>query len=468
MLSDQYHNSSSETKLDFLSKILESNSELQKEFLTFLESNNIVPMKAMENPQGFIAEVAQELKEELEELDLSDPDWDDYVPHRGGYIPEYEAIDNMNEQQLEELIAGYYDAMEQHCMDKEFDKAFLFAIGCYDACKNASIEDEYSSFGDVNDFALQTLNEQLAKLNKLFSMITIPEDQFSTLIESVFIHSNLSTSTDGLLRYFEQSLIDLLTDNAKAAIADAEMKKQNIAPAAVPRLAARIEEMLRGDQAWEETALKYFREEEQLARDLLNLYAENDYPAFVKIAFELWQKDKFRSTFALFYFDNLQSDKDSSFYKIICLYLLNSTSDVKYYQAARDFMSMEERNNLIDKMVYQKALFVQILNVEHRYEEALDFIEDKANEYNLEELIRPFISDYPARSFHIISKTINKTLEKGRGRAVYERIVGILKLANLISTKKEETRQLIHAIYNHRPVLSALKDELRIGGLWKG
>lgn len=467
MLPDQYHLSTTETKLAFLEKIMENKTGLQEEFLAFLGENNNASDKSVEDPQGFIAEIAQELRDELEGLNLSDPDWECYVPRHSGYIPEYEAIDDMNQQQVEELMEGYYDAMEQHCMDKEFDKAFLVAVGCYDACQAAEIEDEYSSLGDSNDFLLQTLQEALTKLNNLFSMVNIPEGQFLTLFEAVCIHSNNLYAADGnFLKYFEPSLINLLTGNAKAAIADAELKKQNIPQAALPQLAARIEEMLRGDKAWEETALKFFTEDEHLAHDLLHLYAENDYTAFVKIAFELWQKEKFKSSFAPLYFGTLQPGKDTLFYKEVCWYLLHSKYDVKYYEAARNFMSFQERNELLEKIVRQKVLFVQVLNVENRFEEALDFIEAEADEYNLEELIQPFIRNHPSRSFHIISKTIHKTLEKGRGRNVYERIARILKLTSTISKMGTETRQLIHAVHDRRPALPALREELRSAGLW--
>lgn len=468
MVPKEYSLSSTETKLAFLEKVLQTNSNLQDEFVAFFREGSKPPARSMEDPQSFIAEVTEELKNALEGLNLSDTDWENYVPRHAGYIPEYEAIDNMNQEQVEELMEGYYDAMESHCVGKEFDKAFLMAAGCYDACKSAEIEDEYSSLGDTTVFLLDTLQTLMTKLNNLFSMVNIPDNQYFTLFEALCIHNkNLYADNDDFLRFFEPLLINMLTSDTKASIAENEIKKQGVSRLAAPRFAAEIDKMLHGDKAWEDTALKFFKEDKHLADNLLHSYAEKDHTAFVKIAFELWQNDKFKSEFAVFYFETLLPGDNILFYKEVALYLLDSMHDIKYYKAVRNLLSLKERNELLENNAWNKMLFIQILNVENRFEEALDFIEANADEYNLEKLIRPFVRDYPSRSFRIISNTIHQTLATRRGRNVYERIAGILKLASTISQKETETRQLIHDLFNRRPALPALRNELRSAGLWR-
>jgi len=60
---------------------------------------------------------------------------------------------------------------------------------------------------------------------------------------------------------------------------------------------------------------------------------------------------------------------------------------------------------------------------------------------------------------------IQKLLKSERGRHSYQRIVEWLKLADRIPGFKAENRLFARELYQHKPNLPALKDELRKGGL---
>jgi hypothetical protein len=72
---------------------------------------------------------------------------------------------------------------------------------------------------------------------------------------------------------------------------------------------------------------------------------------------------------------------------------------------------------------------------------------------------------YPEFCFNQISSKARRTIETERGRSVYQRVVKWLKLADAIPGYKTQNRILVRELYNHKPNLPALRDELRQGGL---
>ena len=69
---------------------------------------------------------------------------------------------------------------------------------------------------------------------------------------------------------------------------------------------------------------------------------------------------------------------------------------------------------------------------------------------------------YPQDCFSIIVEINNKAM-KGykRNRSTYQTMVKTLKLLPEITIKKKETEIFLKSLYNHKPNLPALKDEMR-------
>lgn len=458
---------SEETKLTFLEKTLQKNPQLQRELMAFAQNISTTSPPTIEDPESYIEEIAVELQEDLEALNLSDPDWEFYTPRHGGYIPEYEAIEHMNEDQVAEVIDGYSDAIELYCQEKRFDEAFLIAVGCYDACVIANLDDEHESLPDATDFMFTTLQEILHKLNSILKMVAIPENQLHTVFQSTFIHSRKKYGDDAaMLRFFEPLLLSLITGHTQAAIVNSLVEDQNVPHKNIPRIVSRVTEILNGDDAWEQTALQLFTEDKQLAEELLQYYAKDDKASFIKIANELWQKELFRNDFAKFYFEIIQPEDDATLYKEVTKYLLIKYRDLKYYKAIRNLLTGQEGATLLNENIRYHSLYVEMLHLEKRYEDAINFIETKVDHYELATIIRPFVHIYPAKSFRIISKTIREALAQNKGRELYKVLVDILKVAADIKEMKTAVNGLISDLYNRRPALPAMKDELRSGGLW--
>jgi hypothetical protein len=85
--------------------------------------------------------------------------------------------------------------------------------------------------------------------------------------------------------------------------------------------------------------------------------------------------------------------------------------------------------------------------------------------HDYEKIIRPILQEFPEFCFENIKNRATQTIENERGRHIYQRIASWLKLLQQIPGFKNEKIQLIMQLYNHKPNLPALKDEMRKAGL---
>ena len=85
---------------------------------------------------------------------------------------------------------------------------------------------------------------------------------------------------------------------------------------------------------------------------------------------------------------------------------------------------------------------------------------------NLDRLIAPILNKYPKDCFNLIVNK-NKALinSGGRGRHTYQLMMRTLKQLKQIVSLEKETATFLNELYNHKPNLPALRDEMRKAGL---
>lgn len=469
MSTQNFDQASTEVKLAFLESALQKDSQLQQEFESFLKSRQKSMQRTINDPEAFIAEIAQILREELEGLNISDPDWEHYTPRHSGYIPEYEAAEHMAEDQVEEVMEGFFNDMEKHGREKRFDKAVLVAIGCYDACLTAQLENEHETLPDPEEFLLSTLKQILEKLNNLLEMTTVPDDQLYTITWALLNHARKHYNEDpGFLHFFETFMLTFATGKAQAFIVRQAINEMDLPPENIPQLITKVGKLLDGHEAWEKAALKLFTANKNIAGELLELYRQKDKEKFILIANELWQKDTFRKDFANLYFDTLQPSDHPSLYKEVILHLTDQRREEKYYIALMGLLNDDERQTFREKYAWDRKFYVLMLYLEGRHEEALDYIDKKTDYRDLAELIGYFTGHLPTRCFKLISEKTYKTIQRERGRHAYENIIAALKVALKIQGYEDAAHQLARELYNWKPRLPTLRKELQAAGFEVG
>lgn len=128
MFDQFYQQSSDQLKLAFLEEAFRKYPDLKEDFLAFYKPSGTPLKMTVSDPDDFILASKDSIIEELQSIDLNEPDWEDYVPRHSSYIPEYEAMEHMAEDQINEIIALNVNDVERYCAEKHFDLAFLYMI----------------------------------------------------------------------------------------------------------------------------------------------------------------------------------------------------------------------------------------------------------------------------------------------------------------------------------------------------
>jgi hypothetical protein len=82
--------------------------------------------------------------------------------------------------------------------------------------------------------------------------------------------------------------------------------------------------------------------------------------------------------------------------------------------------------------------------------------------YDYEQVLTPISNVYPDECFDLIKNKCDTALRSlDKNRKTYNRMVRWLKVMTQINSRQQEAREYIKSLYNHKPNLPALKDEIR-------
>lgn len=110
MFDQFYQQSSDQLKLSFLEDAFQKYPHLKEDYLAFYLKLSGNPLKmTIIDPDDFIVANTDLIKADLESIEINEPDWEDYVPRHSGYIPEYEAMEHLAEDEIAEVIEGHVD-----------------------------------------------------------------------------------------------------------------------------------------------------------------------------------------------------------------------------------------------------------------------------------------------------------------------------------------------------------------------
>ncbi|OQA62922.1 MAG: hypothetical protein BWY38_03235 [Ignavibacteria bacterium ADurb.Bin266] len=179
---------------------------------------------------------------------------------------------------------------------------------------------------------------------------------------------------------------------------------------------------------------------------------------------------KWPDTFSLYLVDNLDKESEKELYVKALMYYTNKSRSSEYYLILRTYLTEEERIAFVDKQKngYDLKFYVDMLKIEKRYADILEIAKNENTYYtNYLYVLNPIVNIYPDECFEIIKKECNAAMSSPkRNRNTYERITDLLNVMLKIISKQNEALLYIKALYNYKPNLPALKDELRkrLGG----
>lgn len=460
-----FHSTAEDIKLKFLNAIIRHNKNLQYEFLNFTKQKNTnnedIPKKHFIHQ---ITEVQEQYQESFESVDLENPDWDNYNSPHSGYIEEWEQYQQASEQEFEKI----FDELKSEAIDciiqQRIDDLTGLLLGLYEACLNAEIADDVGSFDTVNDHLTEEHKRIMLEIVDKIELSAISSSKVNAVIQLFFEYCDAEyPGNPHFPNYFEPLLLALADISDQPGKLLLLIDESKTGRDALPQLVLLLNKNAGNNTEWLQSAQQYYLTDNEVAKQLLDYYFENDKSKFTTTAHELFNTDK--QYWSAFLQNKVDVKTDKALYFKVFYQLTVIENELRYYHKIREYLSPSDFNKLLSDIKWSKVFVVKILEVEKKYEEIKQIVEQNPNDWGYIELITPILPVYPAFCFNNIRAKVENALQNKRGRSTYGRVVTWLQLTKAIPGHEVQARELIIQLYNHKPNLPALRDEFRSGGL---
>jgi len=150
-----YSRTNDHQKLKFLNAIIRKNPTLQNEFEHFIQSEkNVIEVVSTRSFMEILTSTKKKYQDDFEMVDTENPDWENYHAPHSGYIEDWEAYQYASEQEFEEVFEAFNSEALNKIIGQKPDELIAMLIGLYEATQDAEIEDDVSSFEDINEYLL--------------------------------------------------------------------------------------------------------------------------------------------------------------------------------------------------------------------------------------------------------------------------------------------------------------------------
>ncbi len=455
-----------EIKLDFLRKALEKNEALRNQFtMLYNELKQKSPEPLPVNPGKVIADAGIKLKNELESLNFDNMDWREYVPRHSGYIEDYQAWEYFAEDHLDAIFKGWKLEITEDINRGQVVNAVCNLIGMYDACLNTVIPGSDNVFEDLTDTLLLDHQEIMTESIDVLGRTVMSETHAMQAIEAILNHYLENyRGMKNYLKYFESLLISLTETIKTAGSIMTYFASSDIDYAWIPKLAVRIASFDDDPLIWRETAEEYMETDLDVAKQLLDYYWTDDPDCFRLVGQKLFREHQ--AELCDYFSELLFPMFDETFYKEVLYYKTLRDHDIDSYAVLRDYLTEEEKIRFAGEIVFNDAFKVRVLGIEKRYPEILNLVQKEVlHTWYFTEMITPILNIYPAEVFELIRIKCDDILRNHKKRSGYKHIAEWLELALQINGMEEQSSHLIHELYNRKPALPALKEEMRKAGV---
>jgi len=263
--------------------------------------------------------------------------------------------------------------------------------------------------------------------------------------------------------YFENFLLSICDKSNQPGKILSVIDQSKTDRKSIPRLVLLLHQKSGNTQEWLQSAKQYYLLDNNVAAQLLAYYLNHDKSEFIKLANELFAKEP--GYWAKQLRGYITAELDTALFVNVFYKLVVDEKSMKDFYKLRPHLPVEKLGQLLKEINYDKPFMVQVLAAEQRYEEIKKIVELHPGDWHYPELIGPILEVYPEFCFNHISSKARRTIETERGRSVYQRVLKWLQLADSIPGFKPQNRLVARELYNHKPNLPALRDELRRGGL---
>jgi len=457
---DTYQKTTTEKKLNFLTQLLEKDTSLQQQFIAFIKEDNLDKIAGVD-----IDKLRDEIWKDISLLDIDDIMNEHLSCHEYYY---YNDDGGMGYEILEDLFNPYIQKSLDYLDKGNYLDAFRVILAIYELqmLEVPDVEDDnYYVFGDdIISYIEVAISDCFDSFNDSIENKVVSTEMVKLLINLLF--ERYLNNEEYNLYNFNDFIKAIVNEKSKAQYLLDTINNHNLNSYESAIILTHIAKILEDDTLFLEVSNKFYIYNRDISIELLKKYKElNQDNEFARVAKELLEKeDSYRYTHLII--ENINKDTYTELYiKALKLHISYKRS-IEHYKLLREYLDNSERLEFIKKFKksYEKVFYIKLLEIEEQYPMILDFVQKHNDSYELLEMLKPILSIYPNEVLQIIIKHCNRLID-ARGRDNYNSASQLLSLLFNSSIKSEELTDYIQKIYNHKPNLPALKDELNKAGL---
>ena len=458
-----YDKASNEYKSEFLYPLLSDNPTLKKQFLEKVEiidepTNEFLDFDEFNDE---ITDSYESYKDELESLELNCFDWDTYIPRHGGYIPEWEATQDMAEDEADLVFSFIEDDIITLILSSNLEQLFIDLISSYFATTDAEVNDPHDNLRE--DYFIEKHKELIKNAIEKIFHTEINDDIIINAVSLFFRYfesQNEERQKD--IKVFEHLLVSVIEKLDNNTLLLPFEKLTSINSDNCPLFSMQIDKKIGNIELWLKKANDTLFLDNEIGLKLLEYYFDENFTEYLKTAKKLFKHNKF--FWSKIISPELKLLDDKEFYKEIHIQLITDTNDLKFYLKIKDILSEDEKLEIHKTCKPYVTYRIKMYEADKQFDKVKQLIEENSKSFDFNENITIILNIYPEFCFKLI-KTKAEAQIKERGRHSYSKIASWLVLAKKITNFKTQTYELINILYNHKPNLPALKDEFRKNGL---
>ncbi len=460
-----YNTISDREKIEFLTKLLVENTDLQRNFmesvkipLTIENSSKII------NYEEFIIQIKAnciELNEIFQNIDISEVDWDNYQGD-SHYREDWEIMQEFAEDQINTALEPSKDYLLNCIIENNILELLIYVSALYDVCTSIELDDPNESLGDMQEdtwiAAFETIvNYVIEKLEK------IPDSRFdySNVILLYFRHIKNYENKIDYAKNTEKLILQILrkTINQKEIFDKSnELKAERDLS---PEIFSYLINKFASENEWLDFAMKNYNKDQGVSESLLKYLHQKDDKKFSDIAYSLLNAN---SNWCTFLADYADENKHRELYKTVFLNLTKKNSSIEKYKKVQKYLNENEKNTFFET-IWRNSFKVELLVLEGKTQDAKKIVQNEKSLYDFKDTIKPLYLEDPDFCFAFTRTFLLRSVENERGRSNYEQIANILKATLEIPKYLSQAKNLITEIFNYNKRLSALRSELENAGL---
>ncbi len=459
----------SKQKDEFLQKILRENQEYKEKFFAAILLQTELESSIIIDP------IRDKVIDIIENFDLENYQrFYDYNDNRYGYRDEWETIFDGANEELNKSLDFITIKIERNIKNGNIIDASKLMFGlyegisltdCYEINDPAGIFDgEFKN--QVEIFFLEFLKNIIPSFfsasktsQAIFRIIDIFFERVTYYTKSTFEDFSYD------LFLFRDFLNALIIDQETAKHLFSYLNKMKLLNSSTDTVQLKIYDIFNDSEKWLHTAEKYYKNNTEIAQELLDYYKSSNMDKFIeigKIVFQKWAND-----FDEYLYENLNIKYDRDFFKEVMFQYAKKTQSLPLFREIKDNFGEKAAKQFIEKVKQKTLFYINLLNEQGEYKTILQFVKENTDDWHFVKLIKPILNVYPEKCFEIIKNKSDGYLKENVGRKYYVEVAHWLELLLKIKDSKIKSginsylKELLQK-YKMRP---ALKDELKKVGI---